>query len=52
LRGKRNEPSYVRLVYERAAEIRGVPLERLAAAVFKNAALLFGWGDSAAEVGA
>jgi TatD DNase family protein len=52
LRGKRNEPSYVRMVYERAAEIRGVPLERLAAAVFKNAALLFGWADAAAEVGA
>lgn len=51
-RGKRNEPSFVRLVYERAAEIRGTSLERLAGAVFKNAALLFGWGDAAGEVGA
>lgn len=44
LRGRRNEPSYVRLVYDRAAEIRGVPPERLAAAIFRNAAQLFGWG--------
>lgn len=44
LRGRRNEPSYVRLVYDRAAEIREVPPERLAAAIFRNAAQLFGWG--------
>ncbi len=45
-RGKRNEPSYVRPVYERAAEIRGLTLEGLAVSMSNNAALLFGWGDA------
>jgi len=43
-RGKRNEPMHVRLVYEKAAEIRGVPFASFAAAMESNAARLFGWG--------
>jgi len=43
-RGKRNEPMHVGLVYEKAAEIRGVPFASFAAAVEANAARLFGWG--------
>lgn len=36
-RGKRNEPCHVPLVAARAAEIRGVPVEELSAAVTRNA---------------
>lgn len=41
-RGKRNEPALVRRVLETLASVRGVPLERLAAATSANAAELFG----------
>ncbi|GIP41373.1 putative metal-dependent hydrolase YabD [Paenibacillus sp. J31TS4] len=36
-RGKRNETDYVRLVAEAAAELRGMPLEELAAVTTRNA---------------
>lgn len=36
-RGKRNEPSYVRYVVERIAELRGEPLEEVRMALVKNA---------------
>ncbi|MGI6685380.1 MAG: TatD family hydrolase [Bacillota bacterium] len=36
-RGKRNEPSRVRLVAEKIAELRRIPLEKLAEATTKNA---------------
>jgi len=41
-RGKRNETSYVRLVAETAAEIRGMSLEELAKITTDNAIKLFG----------
>jgi TatD DNase family protein len=44
-RGKRNEPAYVRLVYEAIAEARGISVDELARVVDANAARLFGWGS-------
>ncbi len=41
-RGKRNEPAYVRHVAEEAARVKGITLERLAAATTANAGRLFG----------
>lgn len=41
-RGRRNEPAYVRDVYEKMAEIRGMTLEKLAEALWENGERLFG----------
>lgn len=41
LRGKRNEPARARLVAERLAVLRDMPLEALAEAVWQNAARIF-----------
>jgi TatD DNase family protein len=41
-RGKRNEPAYVRLVAERIAALRGIPVEDVAEATTANARRLFG----------
>ncbi|TDF91607.1 TatD family hydrolase [Paenibacillus piri] len=41
-RGKRNESSYVKLVAETAAQIKGLTLEKLAHATTQNAITLFG----------
>ncbi|SFF03279.1 TatD family hydrolase [Alteribacillus iranensis] len=40
-RGKRNEPAYVRLVAEKIAELKEIPLEQLAEQTTKNAKNLF-----------
>ena len=39
----------LRMVYEKAAEIRGVQFASFAAAMETNAARLFGWGGEPAE---
>lgn len=44
-RGKKNEPAYVKLVYEEAARVRRVPSADFARAVSANAARLFRWKD-------
>lgn len=41
-RGKRNEPAYVRLIAERIADLRGMPLDDLAQATRRNAEEVFG----------
>ncbi len=41
-RGKRNEPSYTRLVVEKMAELKGLPVEEVAAATSENAKRVFG----------
>jgi TatD DNase family protein len=41
-RGKRNEPAYVRHVAEKLADIKGIPLEKIAYKTTKNAVELFG----------
>lgn len=40
-RGKRNEPAYVRLVAEKVAQIKGLPLEEVAAVTTSSAQRLF-----------
>ncbi len=40
-RGRRNEPSYVRLIAEKVAQIKGLALEEVAAATTENARRLF-----------
>jgi len=42
VRGKKNEPAFVVEVYRTAAQVRGVPLEALAADVWENGRRLFG----------
>ncbi|MCX7751152.1 MAG: TatD family hydrolase, partial [Candidatus Bipolaricaulota bacterium] len=41
-RGERNDPTKVRLVAERLAALRGMPVEELAEATWENACRLFG----------
>lgn len=40
-RGKRNEPSYVEEVVRRLSELKGVPMEEMAAAIWQNAKRVF-----------
>ncbi len=46
IRGKTNEPCYVRSVYEMISMLKGISLEEFAAAVKENGERLFGWGGS------
>jgi TatD DNase family protein len=41
-RGRRNEPAFVRDVYDKVAEVRGISLEELSEAVWRNGENLFG----------
>ena len=41
-RGKRNEPSYVKLVAEEIANLKGISYEEVAEMTTKNAKVLFG----------
>jgi TatD DNase family protein len=47
-RGQRNEPSYMRIVAERVAELRGMSLEDLSRATTGNSTRLFGFPEVAA----
>ena len=42
-RGKLNEPSYIKLVYERAAAERDLSVEELADIIERNAEKFFNW---------
>jgi TatD DNase family protein len=45
MRGKRNEPSYVKIITEKIAELRGISYEQVAEATTKNAFRLFHWRE-------
>lgn len=47
LRGKRNEPAYVRLIADKIALLHSCSLERIAAATSENARRLFLWKETA-----
>ena len=42
MRGKRNEPAYVRFVAEKVAELKGIPTAKLAAHATANTERLYG----------
>ncbi len=46
IRGRTNQPCYVRAVYEMISMLKGMPLEEFAHAVKENGERLFGWGGS------
>ena len=46
-RGKRNEPSYVRLIADKIAMLHSCTVEEVAAATSENAARLFAWKETA-----
>jgi TatD DNase family protein len=50
-RGKRNEPAHVRLVAAKVAEVRGQPLDRVAAFTSANTRRLFRLPAALASVG-
>lgn len=45
-RGKRNEPTNVRIVAEKIADLKELPVEQVAMVTTQEASSLFGWGGS------
>jgi TatD DNase family protein len=45
VRGKRNEPSYVKFIADKIAELRGISYEQVAEVTTKNAFRLFRWRE-------
>ena len=43
-RGKRNEPAYARLIYEKIAELKQIGVDEVVSTTSENANALFGWG--------
>ena len=46
MRGKRNEPSYVKITTEKIAELRGISYEQVAVVTSENAFRLFHWRET------
>ncbi|NIW45179.1 MAG: hydrolase TatD, partial [Gammaproteobacteria bacterium] len=42
-RGRRNEPSYVKFIAEKIADLKDLPLEKVAKITSENAQRLFNW---------
>jgi TatD DNase family protein len=45
MRGQRNEPSYVRMVAEKIAQLKNLSIEAVAQATSRNANILFAWSN-------
>lgn len=50
IRGKRNDPTYVQQVYEKAAEVKDVPMDQLCQVLCKNFVYVFGISLTCSEV--
>ena len=50
IRGRRNDPTYVEQVYEKAAEVKDVPMDQLCQVLCKNFVYVFGISLTCSEV--